>query len=240
MKNISLLLFVLATTFVSCKRSEEKGSGEVVTKDYGVAAFTSIDISAPIDAEIKIANVAQPTVTIKGYGNLVKKIKCEVKNGVLEISKERIISFVTDKDIVAEITMPSLTALTIKGAADAVITGRLTGSSFRLQVKGAGDVDIENLQVANFESTVSGAGDLKVKVGAVNVANINVAGAGDVDAYGLQIKQLRAKISGTGDIETSVAESMDATINGAGSISYKGSPTVRSDINGIGSIDKVD
>lgn len=241
MKRFGYFLRVLIATVLlfSCKRNIEEGKGQITTKSYAVNGFTSIDVNAPVDIEIKIANVTQPTVSIKGYGNLLEKIKCEVKNGVLDISKEGIITFYTDKDIVAEVTMPALTALTIKGAADAKIIGKLAGSYFSLNVKGAGDVEIDELYTENFESSVSGAGDLTVKSGSVNFASFNVAGAGDVDAFGLQVKKMKARLSGAGDIEVSASESIDATINGAGSINYKGNPTVQSDINGIGSIEKV-
>ncbi|OSZ78108.1 hypothetical protein CAP35_07545 [Chitinophagaceae bacterium IBVUCB1] len=233
-----MCLLLLSVALFSCKTNNEKGSDKVITKNYSVTSFTAIDVNAPIDVNIKIANVAAPSVTIKGEEGVVKQITCVVNNGVLEISKERIISFNMDKDLVADITMPSITALTIKGVADTKISGKITGASFALNVKGAGDVEIDDLATGNFQSAVSGAGDVLVKSGSVDSADIKVAGAGDVDAYGLQVKKMNASISGTGDMDITVSETLNASINGAGSIHYKGNPSVTSDINGIGSIKK--
>ncbi len=242
MKRITIFLsaIVLLTGIVSCKRRTEEGHGNVGVKDYDVAAFTALDVAAPIDVDVTIGDVAKPTVSIKGYENLLGKITCKVENGVLKIEKDGIFTLYTDKDIKATITVPSLSVLTIHGTSEAKIHGNVTGNSFVLDIKGAGDVTIDELNTNSFVTKVSGAGDLDVKKGTVNKAEFNVTGAGDIDAFGLQIKDLVADLSGAGDIEVSVSGALNANINGAGSVNYKGNPTVSSDINGIGSLEKVD
>lgn len=242
MKRISIFLsaIVLLTSAISCKRRTEEGHGKVGVKDYNVTTFSSVDVGAPIDIDMTVGNVTKPTVSIKGYENLLGKITCKVENGVLKIDKDGIFTLYTDKDIKATITVPSLTALTIRGTSEAKIHGNITGESFVLNIKGAGDVTIDELNTNSFVTKVSGAGDLDVKNGAVSKAEFNVTGAGDVDAFGLQIKDLTADLSGAGDIDVSVSGSLNSSINGAGSVNYRGNPTVSSDINGIGSLEKVD
>lgn len=241
MKHLSVIILALAllATASSCKRKTEEGHGKVGVKDYDVAAFTALDVAAPIDVDVTIGNVSKPTVSIKGYENLLGKITCTVENGVLKIEKDGIFTLYTDKDIKAAITVPSLSVLTIHGTSEAKIHGSITGSSFVLDIKGAGDVTIDEINTNSFITKVSGAGDLDVKKGIVNTAEFNVTGAGDIDAFGLQIKDLNADLSGAGDIEVSVSGSLNANINGAGSVNYKGNPTITSDINGIGSLEKV-
>jgi hypothetical protein len=237
------VLFVLTAavllTSIACKRRTEEGHGKETTKTYDVSGFTSVDIGAPVDVDLTVSNVSKPTVTIHGYENLLDKITCKVENGVLKIEKDGIFTLFTDKDIKATITMPAINGLTIRGASEAKLHGNITGDSFLLNIKGAGDVEMDELNMNSFVTKVSGAGDLKITKGAVNNAEFRVTGAGDVDAFGLQVKKLTAELSGAGDIDVSVSEVLDANINGAGSVNYKGNPSVTSDINGIGSLERV-
>jgi len=239
-KHILLVLSsAVLLTSVACKQKREEGHGKVSTKTYDVAVFSSVDIGAPVDVDLTVGNVSKPIVSIEGYENLLEKITCKVENGVLKIEKEGVFSMFTDKDIKATITVPSLNGLTIRGTSEAKLHGNITGESFLLSIKGAGDVEMDELNTNSFVSKVSGAGDLKIHKGAVNNAEFHVTGAGDVDAFGLQIKRVTAELSGAGDIDISVSEALDADINGAGSVNYKGNPSVTSDINGIGSLEKV-
>lgn len=235
-----LVLFLsscILLSVVSCKRNSEEGYGKIITNNISVAGFSSIEIGAPLDAEIIVDSTKSASLSIKGYANLLEKITSKVEGGKLIIEKEGLIDFYTDKDIVATIIVPSLSAFTINGASDADIKGNLTGNSFRLKVSGAGDVTIDNLHVNNFESTLSGAGDLTIKNGIVENASFHVRGAGDVSAFALQAKTVNANVTGAGDIDVSVSEKLNARVAGAGSISYKGHPQVQSDISGIGEVD---
>lgn len=231
-----VLLFGIVLLAASCKRNVKHGKGPATTVTRTVAAFTDVEVSAPVTAMIKVEPGATPGIQLSGYANILEDIKTDVVNGKLIIDKDELIHFDLDKDVVATITVPSLNSLSIKGAADAEIQGTIQ-NDFNLKVSGAGDITIASVTAQHFTATLTGAGSLAVNGGAVNTASYKVSGAGDVEAFPLQAKVVKAKVSGAGDIQLTATEKLDVTINGAGEVSYKGHPTTTSDINGVGSLE---
>jgi hypothetical protein len=221
-------------TLVSCKQT-----GKTKTENRMVSDFNAIQLSAPVNATIKIDNTVPASVQLTGYDNILDKIKTEVIDNTLIIKKDGVFHFDLDKDVKAIITIPSIHALTISGAADADLKGNITGDEFNLKVSGAGDVKIENINTNVFTSSLSGAGSLEIAKGIVNTASYKVAGAGDIDAFPLVSKDVKAMVSGAGDISLSAIEHLDVHISGAGDVKYKGTPVISSDINGIGSLESV-
>jgi hypothetical protein len=234
-------LVMLVAVCASCKRKVVKGEGNMQTEQRNVSAFNAIDIDMPLKAKIHIVNTTNaPVLQIKAQKNLLDGVKTEVKNGVLRLYTDKLFHFSTDEDMIAEINMPQLLALTISGAGDADIDGNLAGESFELKVTGAGDVEIQNINTNKFTAKLSGAGNVTVKSGLVNQVDMRITGMGDINAYGLQGRAVAAAITGAGDIDITALEALNASITGAGDITYKGKPTVSSSITGPGSVEAAD
>ncbi len=242
MNKILVLAGIISLTFFasSCRHVKVKGEGATKTENRSVGSFSAIQLSAPLTATIKIDPTAAPSLQLNGYGNVLHKIKSEVNNNTLIVDKDGFLDFDIDKDVTATITVPSLSSLTISGAADADLDGDITGNEFTLKVSGAGDVKIQSIHTNTLTTTLSGAGSLTIDSGTVNYASYKVTGAGDVDAYDLQCRQAKTVVSGAGDINLSASEKLDVHISGAGSVKYKGKPVVSSDINGVGSLEAED
>lgn len=240
--NIYYLLWIIMLVAVcaSCKRKVVRGEGAVQTVERNVTEFYAVDIDMPLKAQIHIAsNTGAPVLLIKAQKNLQNEVKTEVKNGVLRLYTEKLFHFRSDKDIIAEINIPQLRALTITGAGDADIDGNLTGENFELKVTGAGDVNIQNINTNRFVAKLSGAGDVSVKSGKVNEADLRITGLGDIKAYGLQAHSTAASVTGAGDIQITTLGNLNASITGAGDIKYKGKPNVSTSITGPGSVEAV-
>ena len=139
--------------------------------------------------------------------------------------------------ISVQITLPVITALSLEGASDADVHGNITGSEFKLDISGASNAVIDNIDVDNFTSMVSGAANIVVKGGAVKLAKYEVSGASKIKAFPLQTTETYASISGAGKGEVTATQRLTASISGAGTIKYKGHPAnVTKDISGAGSI----
>jgi hypothetical protein len=180
---------------------------------------------------------ATASVSFKGFPDVLKKIKTEVVDGRLRIySDEKHWNFNFDENAKATITVGSLTELDMAGAADVDVTGNITGDAFVLNVAGAGDVKIDELNTDKLSVDAAGAADVTIKKGVVRVAEYDFSGAGDLKAYGLQSSDVSASVSGAGDVKVSVSQSLDASISGVGSIQYKGNPSVSKSVSGIGSV----
>lgn len=235
-----LLLFACFATIVfasSCKRNVLRGEGNKTSSSPAVASFNAVNINVSVKADITVQSGAQPTIQLNGYENVIKYIKTEVKDNVLYLTTDLGETWDMDcNDVTAQITVPSITALTLTGAPDADMHGNIAGSDFKLEISGASKVVIDNINVDNFSSDVSGAADIEVKGGAVKHASYEISGAGKILAFPLQANETTASISGAGKNEVTAISKLQATISGAGTIKYKGHPTITQEVSGVGSI----
>jgi hypothetical protein len=231
-----LLLFVIIS-FASCKRNIIKGSGSSATETRPAGTFTAIKVEAPVNAIITVDSNMPAGVQVAGYQNLVSLIKTEIKGGMLRIYTDELVHIDTDKDIEVKISTQMLQSLDISGAGEAVVTGALKADKFNLDITGAGDVTIDNINSNTFIADLSGAGSLNVKGGNVNNVVYDVTGAGEVTSFPLIAKQVQANVTGAGDVEINATEKLDVDITGAGNISYKGHPAITQNITGAGSIE---
>ena len=138
---IPLLIILLS----SCAHHVVIGSGKQTSEDRKVASFSKLDISTSIHAVITVQPGAQPSVTLNGYQNILNDIKTEVKDNTLRIYTEDDIQFSLNKKIEATITVPSLASISLSGAPDADVHGNINDSSFKLDISGAGNISIDNL-----------------------------------------------------------------------------------------------
>lgn len=237
MKNFTQAALVLTVAVgvlmsVSCKEHVVQGKGPMATEQRDIASFDKIKIDMPAEATIVIGDAQ--SVEVEANENLVKHIKTEVSGNTLRIHHEGI--WYTNGNVAVSIHMPALKMLDISGAADAAIKGDITGNEFTLEVSGAADVDIEQMDVDDFKAKLSGASKLNIHKGNVKHAVYKVTGAGEIYASSLETRSAEAKVSGAGEMELHVTDELDAHITGAGSIDYIGHPQVTSHIAGVGSL----
>lgn len=239
MRKYALFIACIATILfaASCKRNVLRGEGSRTTSAPAVSSFSAVDINIAVKADITVQNGAQPGIQFNGYENIIKHIKTSVKNNTLYITSDLDDMWDIDLDgVTANITVPSITALTLTGAPDANMHGNITGSDFKLEISGASKVVIDNINVDNFSSEVSGAADIEVKGGAVKKASYEISGAGKILAFPLQAAETSASISGAGKSEVTALTKLHASISGAGTIKYKGHPEVTQEVSGVGTI----
>ncbi len=227
----------LALLASSCRMNTLRGEGNKTTAAPALSSFNAIEIEIPLKANITVQTGSQPGITMNGYENILKHIKTTVKDNTLHITCDLGDMWTIDCDgLATQITLPSLAALTLTGAPDADIHGNITGSNFKLDISGAADVVIDNINVDTFASDVSGAADITVKGGAVKSAAYEISGAGKVKAFPLQAVETRASISGAGTSEATALTKLSAGISGAGTIKYKGHPSISQEVSGVGTI----
>ncbi len=232
----SALIVLLAGILAGCGRRVLTGRGEVVQEARIAAAFDKVVISAPLSADIQIAPGATSSIELTGHKNLLEQIETTVSGGTLKISLKDAITLDNDNELKAQIRVANLSQLKLKGVADAVVKGPISGSGFDLDISGAGDAEIEQVQVNKLTATISGAGDVTIDQGRCEQAEFTVSGAGNINTFGVQGSHVRAKVSGAGDVEVYALKSLDARVSGAGTIRYKGKPQVSSKTSGIGEI----
>lgn len=233
----ALLFIAVCCAFTLSSCGPRMNNGKMVTEQRQLSEFTSIDISAPVDATITVRPGAAPSVSIKGYSDVLKKIKAEVEGNMLHIySESKHWRFHSGESTKVEIVVGSLSALDVSGAADVDILGNITGPEFNLAVSGAGDLKIDEINTDKLSIDAAGAADVSIKKGSVRQAEYDFSGAGDLKAFDLVTTETRASVSGAGDVKVNVSQTLNASISGVGSIRYKGHPAITKSVSGIGEI----
>lgn len=232
-----VLIVVFLFSLSSCGMNVLRGEGEIITEMPSVTEFDAVDIGISSDINISVVEGGGHGLELKGYGNIIKHIKTEVKDKVLYIEYDLDDTWtVNEEDMKVRISVPSLKSLSLSGAPDAHIQGNVKGDDFRLDISGASEVIVDNINVNKLEVDMSGASELNVKNGVVKQASYDINGAGKVAAFPLQTEETTASISGVGEGEVTASLKLDATISGAGSVKYKGQPKVTERISGAGSV----
>lgn len=107
-----------------------------------------------------------------------------------------------------------------------------------LRLETAGDIDLRGLDQDAFALHSSGAADVKATGRAKSLVLVT-NGAADLNFEEVATGDARIEINGAGDVNLSATGEVDIEINGAGSVTLHTKPArVRSEINGVGSVDR--
>jgi len=87
---------------------------------------------------------------------------------------------------------------------------------------------------------ITGAADFGFSGEQQDALDIYITGAGNVEAFDMAVKDCNIRISGTGNCEVNVITSLAVVGSGVGNIWYMGSPTLTTDISGVGEVTAVD
>ncbi len=205
------LAALLGTTmFVSSSLADDEA-----TDSRDVDEFTRIVIEGAMDLVIEVGG--SQSVEVTADEDYLSRVETRVDEDTLYISQEGRRWRNADVDI--EITVRSLDAITLEGAADIDVTG-IDSDMFELEIDGAGDITLE---------------------GSCDTVSIEINGAGDIDAEDLKCKSVYVIINGAGDVDAYASESVEAELNGVGDITICGDPSsVRPRIHGLGSFEVSD
>lgn len=127
--------------------------------------------------------------------------------------------------------------MSISGACNVTFEKQADLGSFHISVGGAGDLKANEFICKEFESSISGAGNVNLK-GRADRARFSVSGAGNVNAFDFDVKDVSASVSGAGNVNAYASEKLEASTSGVGNISYKGDAETKLRKSGLGSISK--
>ncbi len=251
------LPFVLASLFLvifSCSDERINGEGPVVSMDIDIDDFSSVSVA--LAANVIVSQEADTRLTIETHENLFDVIETVVVDGELRISTDYNINNVRTMKIYVQ--ADDFKKLSLSGAGEITIPNcietdllevKLSGSGhielcgvigeLDVDITGSGTFDGEDLTLGSFVGYISGSGEFRAS-GISGVSSYVVAGSGDFRALDLPSETVNVNISGSGNVDTTVSELLDVRISGSGDVAYKGDPEVVSNIQGSGTIRKID
>jgi len=188
-----------------------EGSGKVTSETRSVPDFKKIQDDGSVNVYVKVGPAT--SIKIEGDDNLLPLIKTKVKDGTLIISNKK--SLHSNKKLLVTVTAPFIEAIDLDGA---------------------GNVTVHNLDCPHAHLTLDGAGNLTV-TGKADTLETTLDGAGNMMLGGLMAKNAKANLNGAGNVDLSASDSLDATLDGVGNLTCHGHPKeVHKSVDGVGRI----
>lgn len=235
MKRLRLLAAAIATMtlegFASCKCNYAesqpnaktiKASSKYETRAVATAPFSKIEATTIGDITYTQKDGA-PSVKVTAPDNIIGLLDISVGNGTLRIStKGRHSLNLNGQKVEISVSSPSLTAVTLAGAATMRTGGTLTAQSLSLSISGAGAFTAPTVSCTDgLHVGVSGAGKVDIGNAKARNADVEASGAGKMkinattaeatfDLSGTSSLTLSGTTTRAGYI-TSGASSIDAT-----------------------------
>ncbi|KPM30434.1 Hypothetical protein I595_3455 [Croceitalea dokdonensis DOKDO 023] len=215
------LLFLVATNAQWGKRI--KGNGKTVTIERTVGEYDAIAVSGWFDVEL--VSGPEGDISIKGEENLLEYIKTEVKDGKLTIKTSKGVNLKPsnwNSGIYVTVPIESVRMVSLSGSGDVTTNTVIKANNFETSISGSGDISLA-IEATNVAASLSGSGDINLSGTAVNF-DVSVSGSGDINAYALEAENVNAQVSGSADIKVTAKDMLKARVSGSGDITYKGSP----------------
>ena len=231
--SLCLLAFLVST---ACLVSSVRGSGRVTSETRPVSGFDQITLSGV--GTLYIIHGTTESLEIEAEDNLLEYIQTEVRGHTLEIridDEDMRTAIQPTEPIRYYLTVQELSRVEISGAGKVDIDG-LEATSLEVLTSGAGDIEIKDLSASSLRIVLSGAGNCEIRDSAVTEQEIEISGAGNYDGADLESQEASITISGMGSATLWATETLDVEISGAGNVEYYGSPHVTQNISGAGRV----
>lgn len=235
-KNVLIASFLVIGVLSACvlprRYTQVRGSGNVVTEQRSVRDFDAVSLSGI--GQLYITQGDQASLTIEAEDNLMEYLETRVSGRTLHIEIQDFVSINPRHRITYTIMVRDLGSLEVSGAGDITVSN-LETDSLVVEVSGGGKIAVDSLLVQNLRVELSGAGDFDLS-GQVDDQEVNLSGAGNYDAGDLLSKTTKIKISGVGNAVLWVTDALVIEMSGLGNLKYYGSPTVQQDTSGLGKV----
>ena len=196
----------------SASTSGTEGSGVPATQTRTVAAFHSVELVGGNNVVIHVG--AKRSVVVKADDNLLGRVTTKVESGTLLIGNTPG-GLTTRSPMSVVVSVPTLSALTLAGGGNIVVSG----------------ISAESLTV-----TLSGGGNVTAS-GSARSLGVTLSGSGTAWFARLPANDVHAVLSGSGTIHVTATKSLNALVPGSGTIIYAGNPQdVTKSITGSGAI----
>ena len=235
MKKAILFSTLIALFFVSCSDDTYTGEGPIITEELNLEDFSGIEAHGTMD--IVISEGAEQKVEVTGHANIIDRLETSVSNGVWKIKLKD--GSYKNADLTFNIIIPMLNRASIEGSGDISINDFSSGEDVFLGIIGSGNIDLdENNGCANLVVYIEGSGnvDANEEFEDIEKVGLEIIGSGSFDGFPVEADQVAVNIVGSANCSITANVGLKVTIDGSGTVSYKGEPSIESDISGSGKI----
>ena len=243
------LLFGLTACFSA------DGSGRLAFRTYDVSGFSAVALGSEGVVTITPGEFA---VSASAEDDVLPTVTVQRRDETLVIGRDvdPIDGIRSTVPVEIRIAMPTLGAVSVSGSGAVVVRGlNADASALRLEIVGAGAIDLASLRAPVLAIDVSGAGrlsatgveagEVQAKVrgsgrvslaGVAEAATIAVSGASLFRASQLRASNVDVDVTGAGQVAVWARNALQARIDGSGRVLYRGTPTIRQTIQRDGEL----
>ena len=208
---IAVLIPALAVAAIAIALLAYSSPGATATQTRTVASFTSLDLAASNNVTIIVGR--PQSVVVHANSNLINHVTTDVVAGTLVIGHTG--SLTARGPMSVDVSVPSLTALSLSGS---------------------GQISATGISTPQLTMTISGSGLLSA-AGTATRLDVTINGDGQAQLSQLIARDVHAVVSGSGLIQVTATTSLDAAIPGSGTIIYSGNPPqVTTSVTGSGTV----
>jgi hypothetical protein len=219
-------MLLMALALSSC-------SGAIKTETREVSGFNAVSVSSFGELQVRQGEVE--SLTIEAPSDYLRYLETSVVNNSLNISTRRGFFGAPVRRVIYNLTVRDLNSLTFSGAGSIKILDGLKSGDFKLNLSGAGSIEINALIANSLTVNFSSAGAIIV-AGKVDKQSVTMSGVGSYEAGDLDSNSASVVLTGAGSAVVWVHDHLDVTVSGVGSVGYFGSPQVSQNISGLGSV----
>jgi len=195
-----------------------RGEGAVVTKSFDLKDFDAIVISGRADAVFHQSSDYEVSLTTQE--NIFDCLDYRVDGTTLVIEAKDKASIDADTYRLV-IQAPALYRIEVNGAADIEVSDlQIPDKDLVVEVNGAGELEFDKVVCKDFSIEANGAADVSARTISVQNLDIEVNGAGDVELSG-SAENASLEVNGAGDIDAEglkVSGKIDKRVSGLASI----------------------
>ncbi len=211
------------------------GTGNIITESRKVSGFDRVNLSGFGEVIIEVGD--EESLTVITDDNIMPYVRTEVKNNTLILDFddngfER--GYNPTDGIKFNLVVTELSRVDISGAGS-IEVNELETEKLRADLSGAGTLEVDSLTADELIIHISGAGTVVVS-GKVQGQELSHSGVGSYNAAELESETAIVEISGAGSATLWVTDSLDVSISGLGQVVYYGTPRIIQSVSGLGNL----
>ena len=191
------------------------------TRNFDVASFDGIDVSAGIDVNFETGGAQ--SVSVENKDGDFDDIIVEVKGGKLVLKRPRRTGWGKRPRYNVTVSAPSLNSIEVSSGADATGSG-LSGEQVRIETSSGADADITGIDAVHISLGSSSGSDLDAS-GTCDSLTADSSSGSDINAGDLHCRIGAADASSGSDITIYVTEAVAADASSGADVNVYGGPT---------------
>jgi len=215
------------TTGEDGPRETVKGSGKLVTKEFKVAAFSSVAAGHAFEVEITKGDSHSVKITVDD--NLAGEVTAVTEGTTLRIGVSSKNKSFQNAHWKAIVTMPRLDGINLGGASHATFQEFDAAKAFSANLSGASHLTA-TIKAEKVSLTASGASKVTLK-GSAKESTLNGSGASTLALNDFTLTNADVRLSGASRATLNVQGKLDYELSGASTLKYQGSPTIGKKVN---------